>query len=236
MTTIKLPENTNIKTPEATAGRFLLENILSRSIGTAIPPYWRGNQEAVTEAGGFTGDEETPVKRKEDFRDNLEGLSDIELREMVRHNALGYPMVMPLEIEDPLTGEMWTFPSEPVITVKGKNVITRRRVAKSEKRGTIKEHWTQDDYEISIQGSLIDCFNENRYPREQVRQLRMICEAKKDLKVNCLLFQLFDISRIVIEDFDIPFTKGENIQGYSLKAYSDDLFELLIDETALKQK
>lgn len=236
MITSELPENNNLKTPGITAGRFLLENILSRSLGMAIPPYWRGNQMVVTGAGDFTGDNETPVKQKDDFRDNLEGLSDIELRELIRHNALGYPMVMPLEIENPQTGEMWTLPWEPIVTIKGKNVITRRRVAKSEKRGTIKEHWTQDDYEISIQGSLMDCFNESRYPREQVEQLRAICEAKKDLRVNCLLLQLFDISRIVIEDFDLPFTKGENIQGYVIKAYSDDLFELLIDETALKQK
>lgn len=236
MITNKLPENTSLKTPGITTGRFLLENILSRSQGVAVPPYWHKGPPAVTRADEFTADVNAAAGLPGEFRDNLEGLSDIEVRELIRHNALGYPMVMPLEIENPHTGEMWTLPWEPVITIKGKNVITRRRVAKSERRGTIKEYWTQDDYEISIQGSLMDCFNEQHYPGEQVGQLREICEAKKDLRVNCLLFDLFDISRIVIEDFDLPFTKGENIQGYVIKAYSDDLFELLIDETALKQK
>lgn len=235
MITSELPENIKQQSPEIKAGKFMLENILSRSVGTAVPPYWHKGSVATMPAEDFTGDENAVAKYAGEFHDNLEGLSDIEVRELIRHNALGYPMTMPFEVENPETGEMWTLPWEPVVTLKGRNIITRRRVAKSEKRGSIKEHWMQDDYEISIQGMLMDGFNEGRYPHEDVERLRKVCEAKKELKVNCLLLEIFGISRIVIEDFDLPFTKGENCQGYTIKAYSDDLFELLIDETALKQ-
>lgn len=225
----------NWKNPD-TAARFVAGNILSRTIGV-LPPYWHKVKTKISEAGEFEDEEMVTVRSVSDEYENefLE-LSDAELVSLIRNNALGYPMIMPLEIELPDSGDMWLLPWEPVITLKGKNVITRRRAAKSEKRGTIKEHWTQDDYEINIQGMLMDYFDEHRYPREDVEKLRKIGEAKKDLQVNCVLLEIFGISRIVIEDFDIPFTKGENTQGYTLKAYSDDLFELLIDETTLKQK
>jgi hypothetical protein len=39
---------------------------------------------------------------------------------------------------------------------------------------------------------------------------------------------IFNIERLVIEDFSLPFTKGVENQMYTIKAYSDDLFDLLI--------
>lgn len=205
--------------------RFLLEKLGYRVSGEK--PVYQGEPNAVARPVGM-GDGGGIYENE-----GLE-ISDMQLTELIRQNALGYPMNMPLEIEDPASGDMWTLPWEPLLTLKGKNVIVRRQAAKSEKRGTIKEHWAQGDYEITIQGILMDCFDELRYPEEDVRRLRRICEARKELKVNCILLDVFAISRIVIEDYDIPFTKGENMQAYTLKACSDDLFELLIDETSLK--
>lgn len=217
--------------------RFVLENLASRVLGSVVPPYWPG-REAVPQGtvGSYNGETGSGVSLPTGFRDESREMTDRELKVLIRSNALGFPMTMPLDIEVPGMNKMWTFPWEPIITLKGKNVITRRRAAKSKKRGTVKEYWTQDDYEISIQGMLMDCFHEQRYPKEDVEVLCRICEAGQSLRVNCDLFSLFDIRQIVIEDFDIPFTKGENAQGYSLKAYSDDLFDLLIDETTLKKK
>lgn len=217
--------------------RFILENLVSRAIGTVVPPYWYRQRNAAVEiADEYEGEAGAEVVRAGAFRNEMAEMSDEELKVLIRNNALGFPMAVPLDIEVPGEKKMWTFPWEPIITLKGKNAIVRRRAAKSEKRGTIKEYWTQDDYEINIQGMLMDCFNEQRYPKEDVDKLRRICEAGKSLRVNCSLLELFDISQLVIEDFELPFTKGENAQGYTLKAYSDDLFELLIDETALNLK
>lgn len=215
--------------------RFVLEDLAARSLGIAVPPYWHQQQgQGVKKAGNFEGEENALAGKAPGFVNEVREMSDFELKVLVRHNALGFPMVMPLDIQVPGKDKMWTFPWEPLITLKGKNVITRRRVAKSEKRGTIKEYWTQDDYEINIQGMMMDSFDEQRYPKEDVDVLRRICEARESLRVNCDLLELFNIKQIVIEDYDIPFTKGENAQGFTLKAYSDDLYNLLIDEKALK--
>src|SRR5690554_51238 len=46
-------------------------------------------------------------------------------------------------------------PYEPLISVSGKNNIVKRSIAKSDGFvGTVKEHWSQGDYEITITGAL----------------------------------------------------------------------------------
>ena len=138
----------------------------------------------------------------------------------------------PLRIKLASESEYWHIPVEPLITLSGENTIIRRNVAKSgtltDARGTVKERWSQDDYRITINGLLYNQDN-NMYPREDVQRLRYYCEAREGLDVECELFEIFGITRIVIESYEIPFTKGENRQEYSITAYSDYSFKLLID-------
>ena len=206
-------------TPQSIA-KGTVETILAHKLGMALPPYWAKNPVGVSE--------------RADFEDVTLNASRTAFIELIRHNALGYPMLFALEIEKPDTGEMWLLPIEPLVSVSGKNVISRRKVAKGTKRGTIKEYWSQDDYTVQIQGSLIDLTNTSNYPAADVDQLRQICEAKQALQVKCPLLDLFDIRKIVIENYEIPFTSGDNAQNFTITAYSDDLFDLLIDESVLK--
>lgn len=68
-----------------------------------------------------------------------------------------------LRLDEP-GAEDWLLPYEPMIRTTGKNIITTRHVAKGRIRGSIKERWTQDDYQIHIEGVLIG--SEGRYPEE----------------------------------------------------------------------
>ena len=126
-----------------------------------------------------------------------------------------------------------------MINISGKNTIVRRNVAKAKTKGglelggSIKERWNQGDYDITITGVLIgslltgnveDCF-----PREDFEKLRDFMTAPKSLKVYCEPLQLLGINQIVIEDFSFPFTKGENVQAYEIKCYSDFDYKLLLD-------
>lgn len=131
-------------------------------------------------------------------------------------------------------GVKYLLPYEPMVTIGGKNNIVRRNVAKAKGMiGSIKERWSQGDYEITITGVLVgsvltgsveDCF-----PRADFEKLRDFMTASKDLKVYCEPLQLLGINKIVIEDFRFPFTKGENVQAYEIKAYSDFAYNLLLD-------
>jgi hypothetical protein len=129
-------------------------------------------------------------------------------------------------------------PYEPLISISGKNVIAKRRVAKwnaenaKQLTGTIKERWSQDDYEITITGALMGSLlrgnMEDCFPRADFEQLKKILTHAKEIKVNCAPLELLGINSIVIDDFSFPFTKGENVQAYEIKACSDFSYNLLM--------
>ncbi|MBK5213638.1 MAG: hypothetical protein JJE55_08270 [Flavobacteriaceae bacterium] len=136
-------------------------------------------------------------------------------------------------------GERYLLPYEPMINISGRNVIVRRDIAKAktesgtELGGTVKERWTRGDYEITItgalHGSLLTGSVEDCFPREDFEKLRDYMTSAKSLTVYCEPLQLLGIDQIVIEDFSWPFTKGENVQAYEIKAYSDYDYKLLLD-------
>ena len=139
----------------------------------------------------------------------------------------------PLGIKLANESDFWWFPQEPMVGISGSNVIVRRNIAKTgtkyDVRGTVKERWSQDDYRITINGMLKNVSDEMRYPEYDVQRLRSYCEAQQPVQVSSPLFEHFNITQIVIESFDIPFTRGENMQAFSINAFSDALFELLVD-------
>jgi hypothetical protein len=131
-------------------------------------------------------------------------------------------------------GTRYLLPYEPMVNVIGKNTIVRRNVAKAQNMiGSIKERWNQADYEITITGVLIGSILSGTvdqcFPREDFERLRDQMTAPRSLTVYCEPLQLLGINQIVIEDFSFPFTKGENVQAYEIKAYSDFAYNLLLD-------
>lgn len=141
----------------------------------------------------------------------------------------GTPQVMPLKIKLSSEDEnaWWLLPCECLISVNSKNILAKRNVAKSKLRGSIKERWAQDDYSISIQG-LFTKKDSYEYPEADLKKLRNYCEARETIDVLCPLFEIFKITRMVIESYDIPHTKGEENQNWTIQALSDDDWNLLL--------
>lgn len=191
--------------------KFILANLAARVTGTKVPPYWLFGQSAAggVDSPGF---------------DALQALDEEELADTVRANALGVPMRMPLELKAD-GGDWWLLPVEPLVTLTGRNVVARRQVAKGV-RGSIKERWAQDDYQVDIEGVIIN-YSAESYPRDGVRILKNLCEAAR-LQVRCPLFELFSINQIVVEDYAFPFTAGVRNQAYRITAWSDDVYKLLL--------
>lgn len=180
-----------------------------------VPPYFSFLQKAAVRPDGDGYDLQ---------------LSEVQMQEAVA-NANGVPMQCPLWMR--LEGEeWWLLPYEPIITINGKNVITKKQVAKGKVRGSIKERWSQDDYQISINGILMNPSGDG-YPDKDVMALKRLCEAAK-VQVMCPLFEIFSIDQIVIESFDFPFTSGPFNQAYTIGAVSDDIYKLLLREEDLK--
>lgn len=155
----------------------------------------------------------------------LDAQSVKEAEDVVRYNALGVPMVFPLSLRLPKAHEEeWLLPLEPMITITGRHVITKRQVLKSRSRGSVKERWTLDDYGIRIEGILQ---GQGGYPKEHVARLRRYCEAGEVIASSPLL-ELFGITRLIIESWEIPHTSGVENQNYALSCLSDDSYKLLI--------
>ena len=214
----------------STTNRFILQNLALRAMGlTKVPPYWlfRENNFHGVNLGYMSAAKTIPDSSGFD----VETMSDAELEDVVRTNATGVPMVLPLRFQLEESGaQEWLFPMEPMISVNGQNILVRRNVSKGKIRGSIKERWTQDDYSVRIEGILMGM--DGKYPEADVAKLRSVCEAGHVKALNPLL-EIFGISQLAIESWDIPFTSGTINQNYTIQAYSDDIYKLLLSRDDL---
>lgn len=211
--------------------RFILQNMALRALGlTKMPPYWLFRENNVLGKNlGYLPAAKT-IPDSSEF--NVENMTDEELEDVVRTNARGIPMVLPLRFQLEESGSKeWLFPLEPMISLNGQNILTRRHVSKGTIKGSIKERWTQDDYTVRIEGLLMG--EDGKYPEEDVSRLRAFCEAGHVKALNPLL-EIFGISQLAIESWDIPFTSGTANQNYTIQAYSDDIYKLLLSRDDLK--
>lgn len=131
--------------------------------------------------------------------------------------------------------EPWyTFPYEPLISINGENLIIKKAPAKAANFvGTVKEYFSQGDYEVTITGFL---FGENLigdveqcFPREDFERLRDYCTSPGGIEVRCEPLQLLNINYLVVDSFSFPFTKGNNVLAYELKCSSDFTADLLLE-------
>lgn len=214
----------------STTNRFILQNLALRAMGlTKVPPYWlfRENNFHGVNLGYISAAKTIPDSSGFD----VETMSDAELEDVVRTNATGVPMVLPLRFQLEESGaEEWLFPMEPMISLNGQNILVRRNVSKGRIKGSIKERWTQDDYIVRIEGILLG--TDGKYPDADVAKLRSFCEAGHVKALNPLL-EIFGISQLAIESWDIPFTSGTINQNYTIQAYSDDIYKLLLSRDDL---
>ena len=214
----------------STTNSFILQNLALRAMGlTKVPPYWlfRENNFHGVNLGYMSAAKTIPDSSGFD----METMSDAELEDVVRTNATGVPMVLPLRFQLEESGaQEWLFPMEPMISVNGQNILVRRNVSKGKIRGSIKERWTQDDYSVRIEGILMGM--DGKYPEADVAKLRSFCEAGHVKALNPLL-EIFGISQLAIESWDIPFTSGTINQNYTIQAYSDDIYKLLLSRDDL---
>lgn len=133
-------------------------------------------------------------------------------------------------------GQKWLFPFEPMINISSGNNIIKRNVAKQGDKlvGTIKERWSRKDFEIQVTGALIGSIVkgsvEECFPKAQMEKLFEFLIYHKQLYVYCEPLEILGITKVVVEDYSFPFTKGENVQAYDLKLTSDDSYNLIVKE------
>jgi hypothetical protein len=193
----------------------ILQIFAGKKLGYELPPYISALSDLSRNQK-----EETAIRQ----------MSPEELQTFVKTNARITNQIFPFSIKKESEATWWELPIEPVISIKGSNNIVTRNIAKSKGRGTVKEYWSQNDYEITVNGIF---FSEdfNAYPEADVLRLKELFNAKEALEVKCDLLRIWDIFKIVVTDWDIPFTKGTSVQAWSFNALSDDPVELFVDDS-----
>lgn len=142
----------------------------------------------------------------------------------------------PLSFSFTEKGARWLFPYEPMINTSSGNNIVKRNVAKQGDKlfGSVKERWSRKDFDIQVTGvligSLLSGSVEDCFPKKQMIELFQFLKYSKEIFIySPLLFEL-GITKVVVEDYSFPFTKGENVQAYDIKLLSDSSYNLFIKE------
>lgn len=140
-------------------------------------------------------------------------------------SALGTPLVMPVMIEG------YQLPNEPIITITGSKKIVKtaltgvNREGEVQRRGTVKELISVNDYAIKITGRIIDEDDPERYPDRIVTKIRNLFELRRALSINCKVTDLLGITHIAVDKLSFPGDSGmENSQRYEISGFSDEDF------------
>lgn len=130
-------------------------------------------------------------------------------------------------------GQWWTLPWEPLIDIQSNVRIAERYIAKAGKNliGSIKERWSLDDFDITISGAfygnVMRGMPAETYPRKDMEKLRDYLLTAEAIEVKCEPLQILGINKIAITGMSFPFTKGEYVQAYEIRAKSDFPYQLI---------
>lgn len=141
---------------------------------------------------------------------------------VTRYNSIGRPMNMPVKLNG-----IW-LPEQPVLLLSMSKNIERTKLAGHTRRGTVKQLISENDIRIQIRGFVAN-HETNEYPLESMEILRDIYLQNKSIEIESMLTDLWDVDRIVIEDFDMAELKGTNVQFYYMSCMSDEDFLLVAE-------
>ena len=129
-----------------------------------------------------------------------------------------------------LVASVYEFPNEPICSIKGgKEVVKSNLYGIGNRKGTVKEIMMNRDFEITIQGILVN-LDADDYADQDMRRLLEVLTFDGAIGVKNQLFQAAGISSAVVEDYDFRREEGEGVryQRYSITLSSDQDFELEI--------
>lgn len=113
-----------------------------------------------------------------------------------------------------------------VIKMSAKKTIIKTPLA--ERKGTVKELYSIDDFVISLKGFVIDEANRN-FPENELIVLKKLFERNEAIDFDNALSNIFlDEQRVVIESLELPEVEGgrKHIRPFSMTLESDSVFTL----------
>lgn len=98
----------------------------------------------------------------------------------------------------------------------------------SERRGTVKEYFSAEDYQISIKGFVID--EDRIWPEKELIVLKQLDDLDTAIQLDNALTNIFldKDTRVVISKLDLPEVEGgrKHVRPFSMTLMSDSIFTL----------
>jgi hypothetical protein len=124
----------------------------------------------------------------------------------------------------------WYLPYQ-IVSISSRKTIVETPL--TERRGTVKELISIQDYEITIKGFIVGAGNE--FPESDVTLLRTIYEQNTAISIQCPLTDIFLLrpdrsgsDQVVIRELRFPSMPGvKNVRPYELHMISDAPFNLI---------
>ena len=145
------------------------------------------------------------------------------------YGAVEYPISFESD-----SGFQYTLPNSPLIRVEGMKHIVSTKIAGGS-RGSVKELVAVDDLKVMIRGVVFtergngSAVGGDAYPYDELKRMVSLFKANESLKVASALLEAWEISRVVVERFNVPATPGLNgAFYYELDCLSDTDEEIII--------
>ena len=114
-----------------------------------------------------------------------------------------------------------------VVRITGSSSIVRTPMV--ERKGSVKELYSVDDYKITIKGFFIDKA-QRLFPEEDLINLRKIHEEGKNFKIRNALTNIFldKDDRVIFSGFELPEVQGgrNHVRPFVMNIESDSVFTL----------
>lgn len=157
----------------------------------------------------------------------------IVVPETAKVTHTGVVMQCPIRLGlKPDGSDLKTLPLEGLVGVRGKNRIVVRNVAKQKaggvsKIGSVKELWTQEDYEVTVMGTLYSG-DDSLFPEEWVAWMDTLFKARKSIVIISKLTDTVGVRALAVEEWRFKETRNIAYQDFEFRGYSDDpTFELI---------
>lgn len=134
-------------------------------------------------------------------------------------------------------GSELLFPNEPLIAVSLTKTIVETATVGKDRKGTVKEYITTEDYTLRIRGLCFNPLTPQEYPSQQIMELEKMFAINDSLEIVSNPFlELFQIRKIVLKDIDYEDMAGmPGMQKYTISAVSDQDFYADLNEKEKNQ-
>lgn len=173
-----------------------------------------------------------PKPEKHGDISEYKGIELLEADETNYYSVLGTPLLDRLFVKAGTTPKGISYNSfffgiDPLIEISRAKKIVQTAI--SGRDSDVIEIIGKENWQVRIRGLLVG--DRGKYPAAEVAELANICDLDTSLEIVSDLTNLFNITNLVISNYDFPSIQGfPDTQPYEITALSDSAIELEIGD------